>query len=123
MTKDILWVEIANAMSVLEDGELIEFSELSDAEAFVAKTLSEGGHIQAMLEQDVPWDTPPIDYDAVQVDWESVKNIVQEVLERARTSEAIFKKDAIDLGVTYEDFLAAAITELISKEINSQLMG
>ncbi|WP_417385722.1 hypothetical protein [Gimesia sp.] len=48
MTKNIRWVEIPYTMPVLEAGELIEFSELSDAEAFVAERLSEGSHIQAI---------------------------------------------------------------------------
>lgn len=127
-TNDSMWIEIAHAKPFVEQKEFMEFNSMSKAQAFVADCLLRGAHVQPIAFDDIPWDKPdkaPFDSElAPRFDWEVVKSIVQEVLEKAKSgSEAAFQKEAKKMGVSYEEFLAAAITQLVSQEIEEQAKG
>ncbi len=122
MTTDEMWVEICDAEELVVSGELLQFNSLPDAERFVSKKLKQTSHVQAIPASNVPWHKPSIDDFIPCIDWQSIKGIVFGVLDRAKNgSEEVFRQEAKSLGVSYEDFLAAAITQLISSEIENQL--
>ncbi len=118
LTRDGKCIELAFARTLLGTGKLCEFQTLEDAYDHVESLRCEGSYWQIFDADKVPWDKPPIDYSEPMYDWPAIKELIRQVLELAAKDKGKAMRDeARSLGVSYEEFLAAAIAQLISQKI------
>lgn len=118
LTKDRKCIELAFAHELLGTGELHEFHLIEDAYELVKSLRQEGSYWQIFDVGTVPWDKPPIDDSEPLHDWLEVKKLIQQILELSASSkEKAMRDDARSMGISYEEYLAAAITQAISELI------
>lgn len=117
LTTDNMWVPMPSAHDAYLNGDLLEFNDSTVACRHVTKLKRRGCYTQVIPVCLVPWDKV-LDLETPDgIDWVSVKELVKAVLEQAVVSEDSFRSQATAIGVSYEDFLAAAITQLIQQEV------
>ncbi len=118
LTRDGMCIELAFARTLLGTGKLCEFQILEDAYDHVESLRCEGSYWQIFDADKVPWDKPPIDYSEPMYDWPAIKELIRQVLElAAKDNGNAMRDEARSVGVSYEEFLAAAIAQLISQKI------
>jgi len=95
------------------------FNTKAEAKRFVAKLKKRGCFTQPIEASEVPWNKSIDDggLSDSNIDWPSIKETVQQVLEMAKKAEAFFCDAAADDGRSVEDFLAVTITLLIQEVI------
>ncbi len=118
LTRDGKCIELAFARTLLGTGKLCEFQILEDAYDHVESLRCEGSYWQIFDADKVPWDKPPIDCSEPMYDWPAIKELIRQVLElAAKDNGNAMRDEARSVGVSYEEFLAAAIAQLISQKI------
>jgi hypothetical protein len=122
LTWDEMWSPLPWAYDAYVSGELMTFTSKAEANRYVTRLRKQGGHTQTISSVDVPWRDPGmIDQSGDSIDWTSIKDLVQNVLEVAKEHEDTIRNAASDDGKSYEDFLAAAITMLIEESLDGTL--
>jgi len=117
LTLDEMWSPFPWARQAFQDGELMTFHTKAEAKRFVAKLKERGCHTQPIAASQVPWNKSIDETSASEIDWPSIKDVVQQVLDITKEHDANIREAAVDGGKSFEDFLAAAITMLIQEAI------